>query len=182
MGRDHFLVAKTYRIEGHTVWRSASLTARKKRLPLKSPDRDPISRFGRRLETEFGFAESKLEEIRQQARTAIDEALQFAIDSPDPEVAALWKTSMREIQYREALNEALNEEMARDARYSCWARTLADTAACCRSRAGCWTSTAKGACAIRPSPRPASWASPWGAMTGMRRWPRSCTFASARWR
>jgi len=57
----------------------------------KSPERDPISRFGRRLEAEFGFAESELEEIRQHARAVIDEALQFAIDSPDPEVAALWE-------------------------------------------------------------------------------------------
>jgi TPP-dependent pyruvate/acetoin dehydrogenase alpha subunit len=86
-----FLVARTYRIEGHTVGDPLTYRPKDETAHWKSPERDPISRFGRRLGAEFGFAESELEEIRQQARSAIDEALQFAIDSPEPEVAALWE-------------------------------------------------------------------------------------------
>jgi TPP-dependent pyruvate/acetoin dehydrogenase alpha subunit len=84
-----FLVAQTYRIEGHTVGDPLSYRPKEETALWKSPERDPISRFGRRLAAEFGFSESEMEESRQHAQAAIDEALQFAIDSPEPEVAAL---------------------------------------------------------------------------------------------
>jgi pyruvate dehydrogenase E1 component alpha subunit len=84
-----FLVAQTYRIEGHTVGDPLSYRPKEETALWKSPERDPFSRFGRRLAAEFGFSESELEESRQHAQAAIDEALQFAIDSPEPEVTAL---------------------------------------------------------------------------------------------
>jgi TPP-dependent pyruvate/acetoin dehydrogenase alpha subunit len=86
-----FLVARTYRIEGHTVGDPLTYRPKEETAAWKSPERDPISRFGRRLVTEFGFGESELEELRQQARVDIDEALRFAEDSAEPEVAALWE-------------------------------------------------------------------------------------------
>jgi TPP-dependent pyruvate/acetoin dehydrogenase alpha subunit len=84
-------VAQTYRIEGHTVGDPLTYRSKEETAAWKSPERDPISRFGRRLVGEFGFVEAETEELRQRARAAIDEALQFAEDSPDPEVAALWE-------------------------------------------------------------------------------------------
>jgi TPP-dependent pyruvate/acetoin dehydrogenase alpha subunit len=86
-----FMVAQTYRIEGHTVGDPLTYRSKEETAAWKSPERDPISRFGRRLVGEFGFVEAETEELRQRARAAIDEALQFAEDSPDPEVAALWE-------------------------------------------------------------------------------------------
>jgi TPP-dependent pyruvate/acetoin dehydrogenase alpha subunit len=86
-----FLVAQTYRIEGHTVGDPLTYRAKEETAAWKSPERDPISRFGRRLVTEFGFVEADLEEFRRRARVDIDEALRFAEDSPEPEVAALWE-------------------------------------------------------------------------------------------
>jgi TPP-dependent pyruvate/acetoin dehydrogenase alpha subunit len=86
-----FLVAQTYRVEGHTVGDPLTYRPKEETAFWKSPERDPISRFGQRLVAEFGFTEAETEELRRQARTAIDEALQFAVDSPDPEVASLWE-------------------------------------------------------------------------------------------
>jgi len=86
-----FLVAKTYRIEGHTVGDPLTYRPKEETAAWKSPERDPISRFGRRLMAEFGFVERDLEELRQRARAAIEDALQFAVDSPEPEVTALWE-------------------------------------------------------------------------------------------
>jgi TPP-dependent pyruvate/acetoin dehydrogenase alpha subunit len=86
-----FLVAHTYRIEGHTVGDPLTYRPKEETAAWKSPERDPISRFGRRLVGEFGFAEAETEELRQRAHAAIDEALRFAEDSPEPEVAALWE-------------------------------------------------------------------------------------------
>ena len=57
----------------------------------KSPERDPISRFGRRLIAEFGFNEADLEALRLKARADIDDAIAFGKESPEPEMAALWE-------------------------------------------------------------------------------------------
>jgi TPP-dependent pyruvate/acetoin dehydrogenase alpha subunit len=86
-----FLVAQTYRIEGHTVGDPLTYRPKEETVFWKSPQRDPISRFGRRLVTEFAFTEAALEEMQVRARAAIDDALQFAVDSPEPEVATLWE-------------------------------------------------------------------------------------------
>jgi TPP-dependent pyruvate/acetoin dehydrogenase alpha subunit len=86
-----FLVAQTYRVEGHTVGDPLTYRPKEETALWKSPERDPISRFGRRLVTEFGFAEAALDEMQVRARAAIDDALQFAVDSPEPDVATLWE-------------------------------------------------------------------------------------------
>jgi acetoin:2,6-dichlorophenolindophenol oxidoreductase subunit alpha len=86
-----FLVAQTYRIEGHTVGDPLNYRPKEETALWKSPERDPISRFGGRLLSEFGFTEAEVEESRLHARAAIDDALQFAVDSPEPDVATLWE-------------------------------------------------------------------------------------------
>jgi TPP-dependent pyruvate/acetoin dehydrogenase alpha subunit len=85
------LVAQTYRIEGHTVGDPLTYRPKGETDEWKSPERDPISRFGRRLTGEVGFSEGELEALQGQARAVIDDAVAFAIDSPDPEVRTLWQ-------------------------------------------------------------------------------------------
>ena len=90
-GGPTFLVAQTYRIEGHTVGDPLSYRPKDETALWKSPERDPISRFGRRLVAEFGFDEADLEALRLQARADIDDAIAFAKESPEPELTALWE-------------------------------------------------------------------------------------------
>jgi len=86
-----FLVAQTYRIEGHTVGDPLSYVPKGETALWKSPERDPISRFGRRLVGEFGFTEAELEALRLKAGADIDDAIAFGKESPEPEMAALWE-------------------------------------------------------------------------------------------
>lgn len=86
-----FLVAQTYRIEGHTVGDPLSYRPKGEVDLWKSPERDPISRFGQQLLREFGFTEQQLDALRLQARADIDDAITFAKASPEPEMAALWE-------------------------------------------------------------------------------------------
>ena len=90
-GGPTFLVAQTYRIEGHTVGDPLSYVPKDETALWKSADRDPISRFGQRLIAEFGFGETDLEALRLKARADIDDAIAFGKESPEPEMAALWE-------------------------------------------------------------------------------------------
>jgi TPP-dependent pyruvate/acetoin dehydrogenase alpha subunit len=90
-GGPTFLVAQTYRIEGHTVGDPLSYRPKGEVEQWKSAVRDPISRFGRQLMAAFGFMEEQLETLRLQARADIDDAIAFAKASPEPELAALWE-------------------------------------------------------------------------------------------
>lgn len=90
-GGPTFMVARTYRIEGHTVGDPLSYRPKEEAELWKSAERDPISRFGRRLVGEFGFAEADLEAQRLQARADIDEAIAFGKASPEPDLPALFE-------------------------------------------------------------------------------------------
>jgi TPP-dependent pyruvate/acetoin dehydrogenase alpha subunit len=90
-GGPTFLVAQTYRIEGHTVGDPLSYVPKDETALWKSAERDPISRFGRRLVAEFSFNEADLETLRLKARTDINDAIAFGKESPEPELAALWE-------------------------------------------------------------------------------------------
>ena len=85
------LVAQTYRIEGHTVGDPLTYRPKGEAKAWKSPERDPISRLGHYLVEQAGFAEEKLEMLEQRAEDEIETAVEFAINSPDPEVASLWE-------------------------------------------------------------------------------------------
>lgn len=90
-GGPTFLVARTYRIEGHTVGDPLTYRPKGETEQWKAPDRDPISRFGQRLLAEFGFDAEQLDSLRQRARADIDDAIAFAKASPEPDLAALWE-------------------------------------------------------------------------------------------
>jgi pyruvate dehydrogenase E1 component alpha subunit len=90
-GGPTFLVAQTYRIEGHTVGDPLNYRPRGETEPWKAPERDPISRFGQRLLAEFGFTAEQLDLLRQRARADIDDAITFAKASPEPDMDSLWE-------------------------------------------------------------------------------------------
>jgi TPP-dependent pyruvate/acetoin dehydrogenase alpha subunit len=85
------LVAQTYRIEGHTVGDPLTYRPKGEAETWKSPERDPIRRFGRYLAEQAGFAEEQMETLQQRAENEIKAAVESAIDSPDPEIATLWE-------------------------------------------------------------------------------------------
>ena len=85
------LVAKTYRVEGHTVGDPLSYRPKSETEQWKSAERDPISRFGRYLAEEASFSKNELETFQAKAQADIDEAIKFAINSPEPEITALWE-------------------------------------------------------------------------------------------
>ena len=89
-GGPSLLVAQTYRIEGHTVGDPLTYRPKGETEAWKAPDRDPISRFGRRLAAEAGFTSEELESLRIRASDDIQHAVEYAVSSPDPEVKALW--------------------------------------------------------------------------------------------
>ena len=85
------LGAQTYRVEGHTVGDPLTYRPKNEADEWKSTSRDPISRFGRYLTEEASFSKNELETLRAKAQADIDEAIQFAIDSPEPGVTTLWE-------------------------------------------------------------------------------------------
>mgnify|MGYP005839428055 CR=1 FL=1 len=85
------LVAQTYRIEGHTIGDPLTYRPKEEAEAWKSPQRDPISRFGRYLTAEAAFAAEELEALREKAQAEIEAAVAFALDSPEPDIAALWE-------------------------------------------------------------------------------------------
>jgi pyruvate dehydrogenase E1 component alpha subunit len=85
------LVAQTYRIEGHTVGDPLTYRPKIEAEVWKSPERDPISRFGRYLVDTAGFPEGELAALREKAEAEIEAAVAFAISSPEPEIESLWE-------------------------------------------------------------------------------------------
>jgi TPP-dependent pyruvate/acetoin dehydrogenase alpha subunit len=85
------LVARTYRLEGHTVGDPLTYRPRGEADAWKSPERDPIGRLSRYLVERAGFAPGELETLRQRAEDEIEAAVEFAIRSPEPEIATLWE-------------------------------------------------------------------------------------------
>jgi TPP-dependent pyruvate/acetoin dehydrogenase alpha subunit len=90
-GGPTLLVAQTYRIEGHTVGDPLTYRPKSEADEWKSPERDPISRFGRYLLREVGFSKDILTALQQKAEGEIEAAVAYAINSPDPKVEALWE-------------------------------------------------------------------------------------------
>jgi TPP-dependent pyruvate/acetoin dehydrogenase alpha subunit len=85
------LVAQTYRIEGHTVGDPLTYRPKGEAEAWKSPEQDPISRFGRYLVEQAGLTRERLRMLQQKAEDEIEAAVEFAIDSPDPEISSLWE-------------------------------------------------------------------------------------------
>src|SRR4051812_35482218 len=78
--------AKSYRITPHSAATKTDL-----RDPAELDEwraRDPILRFARQLHDEASLSEERLEELEQQAKREVDEAVAWALESPRPEPGA----------------------------------------------------------------------------------------------
>lgn len=85
------LVAQTYRIEGHTVGDPLTYRPDGEVDVWKSASREPISRFEQYLVSQAGFSQDQIYALREQAEAEIEEAVAYAIDSPEPELNSLWE-------------------------------------------------------------------------------------------
>jgi TPP-dependent pyruvate/acetoin dehydrogenase alpha subunit len=85
------VVARTYRVEGHTVGDPLTYRPKGESEPWKAPEKDPISRFHARLLRDGTFNEEELRKIQERAREEIREGVEFALQSPEPAVESLWE-------------------------------------------------------------------------------------------
>ena len=121
---------KTYRTRAHAEG-MGDFTYRTREEVEEWKTRCPIATFRQRLRTEFGIAESQLQQIEAEIAKLVAEARQFAESSPPPEAAtatdarlravrAWWRNRPmqfqpahpRNITFTQATHEALAEEMA----------------------------------------------------------------------
>ncbi|RJS80152.1 dehydrogenase [Candidatus Bathyarchaeota archaeon] len=129
---------KTYRYYGHS--RSDPRIYRTREEEKFWRARDPIKTFADKLIKEGILTSEKFKELEEQVAKEIQEAEEFALSSPYPPIESLYDdvyteiykdpeasikdlstakekgVKMRKITYRQALNEALREEMRRDNR------------------------------------------------------------------
>ncbi len=84
-----FIEAFTYRWEGHSMSDPGT---------YRSPEeieiwkrRDPIERMKKVLKERFDMSDAQIEALDQKAQTAVDEAVAFASESPEPEVSELFE-------------------------------------------------------------------------------------------
>jgi len=132
--------AKTYRYFGHS--HSDPRVYRSKEEEQYYKDRDPIKVLSSAMKTVGWISDSEVEEMEDAVRGKMGTAMQYTSDSPIPDPSeletdvfapsiftlkeieaeeklrekVLSDSSMREITYAEAIQEALREEMQRDER------------------------------------------------------------------
>jgi len=78
--------AKSYRVTPHSAATKTDLRPPEELDAWRA--RDPILRFSRHLSEEAGVEPARLEQIEQQAKRDVDEAVEFALASPRPEAEA----------------------------------------------------------------------------------------------
>ncbi|MEM3715750.1 MAG: pyruvate dehydrogenase (acetyl-transferring) E1 component subunit alpha [Candidatus Bathyarchaeia archaeon] len=129
---------KTYRYYGHSLSDPRRYRTREEEEFWRS--RDPIRSFSKKLVDAGILDEVRLKALEEEVSKEVSEAVEFALNSPYPPIESAYedvytemyvdtKTSMRDlatarkmglkmrkINYRQALNEALREEMLRDER------------------------------------------------------------------
>ena len=75
--------AKSFRIGPHSAATKTDLRGEDVLGPWR--EKDPILRFTRSLLADAGLTQARIDEIEAQARAEVEEAAQFAIDSPRPD-------------------------------------------------------------------------------------------------
>ncbi|MGL4607316.1 MAG: thiamine pyrophosphate-dependent dehydrogenase E1 component subunit alpha [Eubacteriaceae bacterium] len=81
------LEAKTYRYNGHS--KSDAQVYRTKEEVAVWREKDPINRLKEYLETNRVFTEKQVKTIEEEARMSIENALEFAMNSPEPSISAV---------------------------------------------------------------------------------------------
>ena len=131
-----FVECKTYRYYGHSLSDPRRYRTKEEEEVWRA--KDPIRAFSRKLLDAGILMEEKLRVLEEEVQREVDEAEKFALSSPYPPIESLYEDvyaefyrdpatsiknlsaakrmnlKMRKITYRQALNEALREEMLRD--------------------------------------------------------------------
>ncbi len=76
------LECKTYRQKGHSRWDPA--TYRPKEEVAEWLERDPVRRFRKKLLEDRYLSEAEMAKMEKETADAVDAAVQFAVDSPNP--------------------------------------------------------------------------------------------------
>jgi pyruvate dehydrogenase E1 component alpha subunit len=76
------LECKTYRQKGHSRWDPA--TYRPKEEVAEWLERDPVRRFRKKLLEDRYLSEAEVAKMEKETADAVDAAVQFALDSPNP--------------------------------------------------------------------------------------------------
>ena len=129
-GRPYFLEVNTYRLCGHSKNDPCLYRSREEEALWRG--RDPIVRFSRRMIESGLFTEEEVAAIIRDARRAVDESAQAAIALKDDRLSAEEALALvfapedeqrysvvrktRRLSFRDAIREALDEEMSRDGR------------------------------------------------------------------
>ena len=129
--------ARCYRFMGHSMSDPVHGHYRTKEEVEEQKQQDPIRSYFQRLAAAGVVDQQGLEELDRKARAAVEQAIQFAEASPAPAADDLYTavyahpygpfprpanssqqygTTMAVMTYRDALNQALREELRRDAR------------------------------------------------------------------
>jgi pyruvate dehydrogenase E1 component alpha subunit len=87
--RPYLIEAVTYRFRGHSMADPAKYRSAAEHEVWKA--RDPIPNFGRKLLEEGVASQSLLDAILNESRTAVQEAVQFAEESPWPDEKEVWE-------------------------------------------------------------------------------------------
>lgn len=85
------IIANTYRIMGHTIGDPLDYRRKGEVDPWQTAEKDPILRFEKWLIQQNIFSPLELEMIKSKAQQEIQEAAQFALESPEPPLSALWE-------------------------------------------------------------------------------------------
>ncbi|SMC92725.1 pyruvate dehydrogenase E1 component alpha subunit [Desulfocicer vacuolatum DSM 3385] len=81
----------TYRIKGHYVGDPETYRSEEERASWQSADKDPILRFEKRLLDEDIADQNTLDSIRQEIQDEIEKAVEYAKESPAPDISELMK-------------------------------------------------------------------------------------------
>lgn len=86
--------ARTYRYQGHSMTDPGRYRSRAEEELWRK--RDPIPRLAKHLLAEKACDQAKLDEIEHEIEDICEDAVQFALDSPDPEPQALYEDMFKE--------------------------------------------------------------------------------------
>jgi len=118
-GHPTLLEVRTYRYMGHSMSDPLHGVYRTKEEVEEQKKRDPISHLGLKLKEEGALDDAGLDAMEAEVRAVAEAAVKFADESPIPIRQSSTRTScptehMPTLTYRDALNQALREEMQRD--------------------------------------------------------------------
>ncbi len=85
------IIANTYRIMGHTIGDPLDYRRKDEVEQWQTDEKDPILRFEKWLIQHNFFSAADLETSKSEAQELIQQAAQFALQSPEPALSALWE-------------------------------------------------------------------------------------------